>query len=52
MLLLVTTALPFSKTLVTPDERAQLAEYIAQLIARWNTYWSVPVEPTEPTHAI
>jgi len=52
MLVLLAAALPFSKTLVTQDERAALAQLGGQLLARWNAYWSRSEEQKEPAHAI
>jgi O-antigen/teichoic acid export membrane protein len=52
MFVLLAAALPFSKTLVTQDERASLARLSGQLLARWKRYWSRSAEQTEPAHAI
>jgi O-antigen/teichoic acid export membrane protein len=51
-LLLLTAAMPFSKTLVTTDERLAIRQLLATLVNRWNDYWSRTAEPSEPLHAI
>lgn len=52
IVLLIAATLPFSKTLITPAERAEIRLLIGQLVTRWNAYWSRPVEPQETLHAI
>lgn len=51
-LAVLAAALPFSKTLVTQDERDALAELGQHYLARLSAYWSRPAEQTEPSHAI
>jgi O-antigen/teichoic acid export membrane protein len=51
-LLLVTVALPFSKTLVTPMERVEIYELFGRMLERWNTYWAQSNESQETVHAI
>jgi O-antigen/teichoic acid export membrane protein len=52
MLVLFAASLPFSKTLVTREERVVLARLNGQLLARCKSYWSRSAERTEPAHAI
>jgi hypothetical protein len=51
-LVIVTVALPFSKTLVTPDERVEIRQMIGQLLGRWNAYRLRSIAPQETVHAI
>ena len=44
--------LPFSKTLLTPEERHSLAELARAYLGKLNAYWTPPAEQTEPSHAI
>ncbi len=50
--LLIGALLPFSKTLLTPDERMMLAELRQRCLARLNAHWSRPAEIVESSHAI
>jgi polysaccharide transporter, PST family len=45
-------ALPFSKTLVTPQERDSLVQLARTQLDRLSALWSPQVEPTEPSHAV
>ncbi len=45
-------AMPFSKTLFTQQERDSLVELARTQIDKLNAYWTSPVEPTEPSHAV
>jgi PST family polysaccharide transporter len=51
-LVLATVALPFSKTLVTPNERVEIRQMIGQLLGRWNAYRLRSIAPQETVHAI
>ena len=51
-LLLLMAMAPFSKTLVTAEEREALRQLITTFVRRWNAYWSRAAEQTEPLHAI
>ena len=51
-LLLICILLPFSKTLITRDERLLLGELRQQYLARLNAYLSPPAKVVEPGHAI
>jgi hypothetical protein len=44
--------MPFSKTLITEEERASLVELARAQIDKLSAYWSSQVEPTEPSHAV
>jgi len=52
MLLVVLACLPFSQTLVTPEERVLLVEFAGLYTKRWKTYWNRSAKPSEPSHAI
>jgi hypothetical protein len=45
-------ALPFSRTLITNDERLSLVEFGRDYLAKLTAYWSRGAEQTEPSHAI
>lgn len=49
---LIAAALPFSRTLVTDEERVQLTQLAQQFMTRWNAYWTRPAKPTERAHAV
>jgi O-antigen/teichoic acid export membrane protein len=51
-LIVVAAALPFSRTLVTQQERDLLAEFGKDCLARLAAYRSTRIEQTEPSHAI
>ncbi|HEX4414646.1 MAG TPA: lipopolysaccharide biosynthesis protein [Lacipirellulaceae bacterium] len=52
IVLLIAISLPFSKTLVTSHERAEIHALIGQLLKIWNGYWSRSIEPQETAHAV
>jgi O-antigen/teichoic acid export membrane protein len=45
-------AMPFSKMLITQEERDSLVELARAQIDKLRAYWSSQVEPTEPSHAV
>jgi hypothetical protein len=45
-------AMPFSKTLITQEERDSLVELARAQIDKLSDYWSSQAEPTEPSHAV
>jgi polysaccharide transporter, PST family len=50
-LVLLAVCLPFSKTLVTQEERVLISEFKQLCLARWNAYWSRSAKQAEPSHA-
>jgi O-antigen/teichoic acid export membrane protein len=52
MLLLVTAALPLSKTLLMQHERDSLAELTKSYLAKFAAHWSRGAKDSEPSHAI
>jgi len=50
-LLLVVAALPFSKTLITHEERESLVALARSYLAKVAEVWSPGVQPIEPSHA-
>lgn len=51
-LLLIIVAMPFSRALVTTDERTELTQLLHKLTTRWHAYTTRPTKPTEPAHAV
>ncbi len=51
-LVLLLAAMPFSKTLLTNDERGTLIRISRDLLTRYRGYWRRPTEQSEPAHAI
>jgi polysaccharide transporter, PST family len=50
VLLLLLAALPFSKTLVTLEERAAVEEFGREYVAKLAAWWSQRTQTTEPSH--
>jgi O-antigen/teichoic acid export membrane protein len=50
--LLVGVMLPFSKTLITPNERVLLAELVRGCLACVKSYWSRSADVGETSHAV
>lgn len=51
-LVVLLVAMPFSKTLLTNDERTTLIRISSDFLARCRNYWRRPTEQSEPAHAI
>jgi O-antigen/teichoic acid export membrane protein len=51
IVLLLAAAMPFSKTLLTHDERRALGQIGQRLLPRLAPYWSHRVKPIESSHA-
>ncbi len=52
VLLLLTVLMPFSKYLITLDERVMIAAFVQPYIQRLASYWSPTAEEGEVTHAV
>jgi O-antigen/teichoic acid export membrane protein len=52
MLLLLVAVLPFSKTLITSQERKSLAELVQSYVAKLAMYWSGGVRKPEPSRVL
>lgn len=52
VLVLLATAAPFSRTLITATERAEFAKFSADVIRRVAAYWSRQTEPSEAGHVV
>jgi O-antigen/teichoic acid export membrane protein len=50
--LIVGAMLPFSRTLITAEERIMLVELVQRYAARLKSHWSRSSKTTEPSHAI
>jgi hypothetical protein len=51
-LMVVAFAVPFSKTLLTADERRALNDLGCAALNKFTTGWARPAEHAEPSHAI
>lgn len=52
VLVLLVAAMPFSKTLLTPDERTTLVRLATQFLTRCRNHWRRQNDQSEPAHAI